>query len=209
MAKYPLTVAGERNTALSEEDASPASPRASGSGFLGSRYSSTIVSSHGGRTQGEASSPRSRPEAQHRVVRGRARRPSSRLCSAPNEAGGARPNGQPDRIWCSTSASYPARAFAGAQPLKALLGTEAVGSQRPPSATDVHERPQRRRNLRPCRALKASQLAPNRAIACRRSGRRRKTSRAGSPRRPLVPPPVWEGVHWAPCPILRTVGRSA
>ena len=56
MAKYPLTVPAKRSTALSDEDAvvAPASPRASGSGFLSFRYSSTIVSSHGGRTQVKA-----------------------------------------------------------------------------------------------------------------------------------------------------------
>jgi hypothetical protein len=58
MAKYPLTVAAKRSTALSGEDAkavvASASPRASGSGFLSFRYSSTIVSSHGGRTQVKA-----------------------------------------------------------------------------------------------------------------------------------------------------------
>jgi hypothetical protein len=57
MAKYPLTVAAKRSTAMREEDANavvPASPRASGSGFLSFRYSSTIVSSQGGRTQVKA-----------------------------------------------------------------------------------------------------------------------------------------------------------
>jgi len=54
MAKYPLTTAAKRSTALAEEDLNsvvPASPRAGGSGFLSFRYSSTIVSSQGGRTQ--------------------------------------------------------------------------------------------------------------------------------------------------------------
>ena len=58
MAKYPLTAATKRNTALSEADHSEVvaqgSPRAGGSGFLSFRYSSTIVSSRGGRTQVEA-----------------------------------------------------------------------------------------------------------------------------------------------------------
>ena len=53
MAKYPLTTAAKRSTALAEDLNSvvPASPPASGSGFLSFRYSSTIVSSQGGRTQ--------------------------------------------------------------------------------------------------------------------------------------------------------------
>jgi len=58
MAKYPLTVAEKRSTALGEQDANavvaPASTRASRSGFLSFRYSSTIVSSRGGRTQVKA-----------------------------------------------------------------------------------------------------------------------------------------------------------
>jgi hypothetical protein len=58
MTKYPLTVAAKRSTALSEVDASElvaqGSPRVSGSGFFSFRYSSTIVSSHGGRTQVKA-----------------------------------------------------------------------------------------------------------------------------------------------------------
>lgn len=57
MAKYPLTVGAKRSSALLEEDANavvPASPRATGSGFLSFRYSSTIVSSQGGRTQVKA-----------------------------------------------------------------------------------------------------------------------------------------------------------
>jgi len=55
MPKYPLTVAAKRITALSEQRGSdpilPASPRSTGSGFLSFRYSSTVVSSQGGRTQ--------------------------------------------------------------------------------------------------------------------------------------------------------------
>ena len=58
MAKYPLTVAAKRNTALTKEDVSEVvahdSPGASGSGFFSFRYSSTIVSSRGGRTQVKA-----------------------------------------------------------------------------------------------------------------------------------------------------------
>ena len=59
MAKFPLTVTAKRSTDLSDEDADdavvvPASPRSSGSGFLSFRYSSTIVSSRGGRTQVKA-----------------------------------------------------------------------------------------------------------------------------------------------------------
>ena len=54
MAKYPLTTEAKRSTAPAEEDLNsviPASPRAGGSGFFSFRYSSTIVSSQGGRTQ--------------------------------------------------------------------------------------------------------------------------------------------------------------
>ena len=57
MAKYPLIVGAKRSSALREEDANPvvpASPRATGSGSLSFRYSSTIVSSQGGRTQVKA-----------------------------------------------------------------------------------------------------------------------------------------------------------
>ena len=58
MAKYPLTMRPKRNTALNEVDASEVvtqdSARASGSGFLSFHYSSTIVSSRGGRTQVKA-----------------------------------------------------------------------------------------------------------------------------------------------------------
>jgi hypothetical protein len=58
MPKYPLTtVTPKRNTSLREIDADavvPASPPANGSGFLSFRYSSTVVSSQGGRTQVKA-----------------------------------------------------------------------------------------------------------------------------------------------------------
>jgi len=58
MAKYPLTVAAKRSSAVSEEDANAvvasAAPRPGGSGWISFRYSSTIVSSHGGRTQVKA-----------------------------------------------------------------------------------------------------------------------------------------------------------
>ena len=57
MPKYPLTVAPKRGTALREQDgdaAVPASPAPTG--FLSFRYSSTVVSSHGGRTQVKAKS---------------------------------------------------------------------------------------------------------------------------------------------------------
>jgi hypothetical protein len=58
MPKYPLTtVTPKRNTSLREIDADavvPASPPAKGSGFLSFRYSSTVVSSQGGRTQVKA-----------------------------------------------------------------------------------------------------------------------------------------------------------
>jgi len=54
MAKYPLTLAPKRSTSLREVDADeivPAPHSAAGSGFLSFRYSSTVVSSQGGRTQ--------------------------------------------------------------------------------------------------------------------------------------------------------------
>jgi len=54
MAKYPLTVAPKRSASLRELDAHEVTPiarPASGSGFLSFRYSSTVVSSQGGRTQ--------------------------------------------------------------------------------------------------------------------------------------------------------------
>ena len=58
MPKYSLTtVTPKRNTSLREIDADavvPASPPANGSGFLSFRYSSTVVSSQGGRTQVKA-----------------------------------------------------------------------------------------------------------------------------------------------------------
>ena len=54
MAKYPLSVAPKRNAASREVDASEVvaqdSPQAGRSGFLSFNYSSTIVSSYGGRT---------------------------------------------------------------------------------------------------------------------------------------------------------------
>ena len=53
MPKYPLTVAPKRSTTLrarDDEAVVPASPPATGSGFLSFRYSSTVVSSQGGRT---------------------------------------------------------------------------------------------------------------------------------------------------------------
>ena len=57
MAKYPLTVASKRSTALREPDENavvPTSLPATGSGFFSFRYSSTVVTSQGGRTQVKA-----------------------------------------------------------------------------------------------------------------------------------------------------------
>ena len=56
MPKYPLTVAPKRSAALreKEDDALVPVSRAAGSGFLSFHYSSTVVSSHGGRTQVKA-----------------------------------------------------------------------------------------------------------------------------------------------------------
>lgn len=54
MAKYPLTLAPKRSTSLREvvaDEIVPAPHSAAGSGFLSFRYSSTVVSSQGGRTQ--------------------------------------------------------------------------------------------------------------------------------------------------------------
>jgi hypothetical protein len=53
MPKYPLTVAPKRSTAVRDPDESavvPTSP-ATASGFFSFRYSSTVVTSQGGRTQ--------------------------------------------------------------------------------------------------------------------------------------------------------------
>lgn len=57
MSRFPLTVAPKRSTALRERDSDEvvaAAPRAAGSGFVSFRYSSTVVSSHGGRTHVQA-----------------------------------------------------------------------------------------------------------------------------------------------------------
>lgn len=57
MPKYPLTAAPKRGTALREQDDDtvvPATLPANGSGFLSFRYSSTVVSSRGGRTHVQA-----------------------------------------------------------------------------------------------------------------------------------------------------------
>ena len=53
MAKYPLTVTPKRTATVREQDDDaivPASSPATGSGFLSFRYSSTVVTSRGGRT---------------------------------------------------------------------------------------------------------------------------------------------------------------